>query len=371
MTTLRTRVGLRYALVVSCGLLVLGWLVHHEFIVEPELFRKYGIPEHETNATGELAEVVLYGSIPLSFLLGWLLVRNSLSPIQNLAEAVERFHPGNLGMRLPRTQNGDEVDRLSAAFNSMASQVEKGFQQVREFTLNASHELNTPLTLMRAQLEHALAQCPPGDSPHREWLHQQLDEVQRLGAIVESLSFLSRADAGLVRMERQQVRLHELVEECEEDTRILSESDAIAVSSEVVQVSVVGDRHRLRQLFLILADNAVKYNHPSGSIALRLSQAGEQVVFAITNTGPGLNTEFQTRVFDRFVRGPHPAARRVEGSGLGLSIARWIVDAHGGTIKVDSKPEGPTTFTVTLPLAAESERHSTHAPHPSRPGPPA
>lgn len=351
--TLRTRVGLRYALVVSCGLLILGWLVHHEFVVEPALFRKYGIPEHETNETGELAEVILYGSIPLSFLLGWLLVRNSLSPIHELAAAVERFHPGNLTLRLPRSQNGDEVDRLSAAFNAMASQVEKGFQQVRDFTLNAAHELNTPLTLMRAQLENALAQSPPGDATQREWLHQLLDEVQRLGAIVESLSFLSRADAGLIRMEVQRVSLHDLVSECEEDTRILGEADGLVVTAQTVAATVVGDRHRLRQLLLILADNAVKYNRPGGSIHMRLSLSGQEAVYEITNTGPGLPAELGARVFDRFVRGAHTPGRRVEGSGLGLSIAHWIVESHSGKLRVISRPEGPTTFNVTLPRAID------------------
>jgi len=355
MTTLRQRLALRYGMVVAICLLLLAGLTYHEFVQEPHMFRQLGIPEPAGSEFAEFTEIVLYGGVPLIFAFGWWFVRRSLKPIDDLARGVERFHAQNLQERLPRTLNGDEVDRLAAAFNTMAGRLEQSFQRVHEFTLHASHELKTPLTVMRAELETRLRDAGALPPVPREWAQSLLDEMQRLAHIVDSLTLLTKADAGLVTLERQSVLLADLVRECFEDAQILAEAYKVTVTLAACElVEVAGDRHRLRQLLLNLTDNAVKYNQPGGSVTLALRRVGEYAEITVANTGPGIPPELQARVFERFVRGPEAGRRAADGCGLGLTICQWIVQAHAGTIQVQSEPGRTTTFAVRLPLAHPS-----------------
>jgi signal transduction histidine kinase len=359
MTTLRQRLALRYGAVVAICLLLLAGLTYHEFVQEPHMFRQLGIQEPAGGEFAEFTEIVLYGAVPLIFALGWRFVRRSLKPIDDLARGVEQFHALNLQERLPRTLNGDEVDRLAAAFNTMAARLEQSFQQVHEFTLHVSHELKTPLTVMRAELETRLRDANALPPAQRDWAQSLLDEMQRLARIVDSLTLLTKADAGLVTLERKPVALEALVRECFEDAQILAEASEVTVTLAACEkVEVSGDRHRLRQLLLNLTDNAVKYNHPGGSVTLDLRHAGEFAEITVANTGPGIPPELQARVFERFVRGTEARSRVADGCGLGLTICQWIVRAHAGTIEVQSEPGQTTTFTVRLPRASAAGGHS-------------
>lgn len=349
--TLRRRLAYRYGSVVALCLLLLAGLAHHEFVHEPRLRREMGIPESPEFFWVEMAEVFFYGMIPVVFGLGWWSMRRSLNPINELARGVERIHAGNLHECLPRSNNGDEVDRLTEVFNEMTDRINGSFQQVREFTLHASHELKTPLTVMRAQLETAVRDQTLNPS-QRDWILAQLDEVQRLAAIVDSLTLLTKIDAGLVTLEHQPVRLDELVRECFEDAKILAEPQRIAVTlGDCEPVTILGDRHRLRQLLLNLADNAVKYNKPAGTLGFVLWHAGAVAVLEITNTGEGIPEELQGHVFDRFVRGSGARRMVVEGCGLGLTIAQWIARAHRGEITLVTDASGLTTARLSFPLA--------------------
>lgn len=350
MSTLQRRLALRYGLIVSVCLLALAWLSWHEFVQEPRQFRELGIQEPVGGAWAEVTEVFLYAGVPALFIFGWWFVRRSLKPLHDLARSVEEFHPRNLAARLPRTGNGDEVDRVAAAFNSMAERLEGAFRQIHDFTLHASHELKTPLTIMRIQLETMLRDEGRLSPQQVEWLECELNEVQRLSRIVDALNLLTKADAGLVELARQPVPLHELVRECFEDARILAEPHAVRVALlSCEDVLVPGDRDRLRQLLLNLTDNAIKYNHPGGSVSLTLRRDGDRAELAITNTGAGIPPELRERVFERFVRGEEARSRAIEGSGLGLSICRWIVQAHGGTIALLPGHGGETLACVRLP----------------------
>jgi signal transduction histidine kinase len=178
-----------------------------------------------------------------------------------------------------------------------------------------------------------------------------LDELHRLARIVDGLTLLAKADAGLISLKREPVNLTTLVHDGFEDLEILAESKGIRVTlNNCDDASVVGDADRLRQLLLNLADNAVKYNKPGGSICMDLKRNGSTAEFAITNTGPGIAPEAMPRVFDRFYRGDPAHNHDVDGCGLGLSIAQWIVTAHHGKIHVDSEPNRLTTVKVSLPV---------------------
>ena len=181
----------------------------------------------------------------------------------------------------------------------------------------------------------------------------QIDEIDRLTKIVDGLTLLTKADAGQVALHLEPLQLDELVRESFADANILAHPAGIRVSlSDCQETAIQGDRHRLRQLLLNLTDNAVKYNNPGGAVAISLRRAGAAAELRIANTGPGLPAELQPRVFERFFRGDASHNREVEGCGLGLSIAQWIVHAHGGTIQFASQPGQLTTVTVRLPLAA-------------------
>ena len=180
----------------------------------------------------------------------------------------------------------------------------------------------------------------------------QLDEIQRLAKIVDGLSLLTKADAGQVALNLETVQLDELARDNFADAQILAEPHGIKVELEKCDaISMRGDRHRLRQLLLNLADNAVKYNQPQGNVTMSLRRAENVAEFKIENTGAGIPPEKLPRVFDRFFRGDPAHENTIDGCGLGLSIAQWIVTAHGGTIHIESTPSTLTTVTVRLPVA--------------------
>jgi signal transduction histidine kinase len=350
--TIRKRLALRYALIVGACLLLLAGLVHHEFVTEPRQRKALGIPELPETLWGEYAEVFFYGMIPLVLTGGWWLMRRTLAPISKLAEAFEHINAGNLRQPLPRSAHKDEVDRLKEVFNSMAARLDESIQHIRHFTLHASHELKTPLTIMRIQLETMLQEEETLSPQQVEWLECELDEVQRLSKIVDALTLLTKADTGLVNLERKPVRLAELLHESFADAQILAEPNGVQVTlGEHEEAEVLGDRERLRQLLLNLTDNAIKYNRPGGRVTMALRKRDGAAEIEITNTGEGIPPALQPRVFERFVRGDEARSRAIEGCGLGLSICRWIVQAHSGAIQLSSEPGRSTTATVRLPLA--------------------
>ena len=350
--TLRRRIALRYSVIVGVCTLLLAGLAHHEFVVEPHVRRLLGQAKPSGSSWGEIAEIVFHALIPVVLVGGWWSMKRLLAPLDTLAAAVERIHAGNLNEPLPRTGTGDEIDRLTAVFNHTTARLHRSFQQVREFTLHASHELKTPLTVMRVQIESVLREGGPMPAAQRDALLVQLDEIQRLAHLVDSLTLLAKAESGSLQLQREPVPLDELVRELVEDLLILSEPAGLEVRPAACQSAVVlGDRHRLRQLLLNLADNAVKYNRPGGTVVLALTADASHATLRISNTGQGIPTAVQDKVFDRFFRTEDARHRGIEGSGLGLSVCRWIVGAHGGTIRLSSVPDAVTSVEVRLPLA--------------------
>lgn len=345
------RLATIYAWISVACLVLVGWLAYREFIAEPAEFAAMGLTDVHKDTQAELATVGFLALIPLLLGLGWWWMRRAFAPLGALAAALDAAQPHSLPQRLPRTMTGDEVDKLAAAFNDMTARLHESFQQIREFTLHASHELKTPLTVMRVQLETRLQDTKSLSPEDIEWLECELNEVLRLSNIVDSLTLLSKGEAGQVKLERKPVRLDELVRESFDDAKVLAEAQDVKVQlgdCDVVEFS--GDRHRLRQLLLNLADNAVKYNRPGGSVAMALRRHNGSAEIEITNTGEGISPELQPRVFDRFVRGDEARSRAIEGCGLGLSICKWIVQSHGGTIQLASDATRKTTALVRLPL---------------------
>ena len=349
--TISRRLGLGYGIISVVCLLATGWLGYHEFIEEPEEFSSLGltnIVHKDTRAEAFTVGVLVV--VPVLLAYGWWWTRRVLAPLRELALAAERIESHNLSLNLPRGTGSNEVDTLAAVLANMTNRLDASFQQMREFTLHASHELKTPLTVMRAQLESLHRERDLLPPEQNSWIEHQLDEVARLAKIVDSLSLLTKADAGLMELERNVVDFRALVLEAFENAAVLAESRAIRVTlGEVASAKIVGDRHRLRQLLLILIDNAVKYNRPEGSIHLSSSSWDGWVELHVTNEGDSVDEDLRQRVFDRFFRGEN-AIGKVAGCGIGLTIARWIALAHEGSIELRPGPPGSTTACVRLPV---------------------
>jgi len=345
---IRTRLTLWYAAILTVSLAVMGAGTYQEISEQLRHDHSKRIWEH---ALDETSEMVLYVGLPaivLGLLGGWWITRKALNPVTALTEAVEQKHDRNLRERLPGSGNGDELDRLTQVFNDMTSRLDNSFQRIREFTLHASHELKTPLTVMRGELETALGENTL-TAAQKELLLSQVDEIERLTRIVDGLSLLTKADTGQINLDFEPVRLDELVRESVADAKILGQPHSIQVSLSACEVTMVsGDRDRLRQMLLNLTDNAIKYNYPNGTVMVSLAHDNGFAELRIENTGPGISPELQPRVFERFFRGDASHSKTVEGCGLGLSIAQWIVVAHHGSIQFVSKPSEHTTVTVKL-----------------------
>ena len=351
--TIRARFTLWYAGVLFASLVLFSALLYHEWRGDAQAAATPGaVPEEGTVA--DLAEDLSLSAIPAALLGlagGWWLMRRALAPVAALTAAAERVNEGSLRTQLPRTGSGDELDRLTEVFNQMTARLADSFQRTREFTLRASHELKTPLTVLRGGCETTLREQTL-TAEQRENLLGEIDEIDRLAKIVDGLTLLTKADAGLIVLKDEPVPLDALVRDACADGEILAQPHGIRLSLDHCdEATVRGDHHRLRQVLLNLTDNAVKYNHPGGTVTLALRRHRDTAELTIANTGPGILPAQQARLFEPFFRGDTAPDHTVEGSGLGLTICRWIVTAHRGTLTISSNPGGLTTATVRLPLA--------------------
>jgi signal transduction histidine kinase len=348
--TIRARLTLWFAVVLTASLLVMSI---GTFLEISEQLQYSHRRSPDASAVDETSEMIFEAGLPavlLGLLGGWWLMRRALAPVADLTQAVEKVHDRNLSERLPRSGNGDELDRLTEVFNGMTARLDGSFQHIREFTLHASHELKTPLTILRGEMETALHD-ERSSASQRERLASQIDEIERLTKIVDGLTLLTKADAGQIALKAEPVRLDELVRESFADAKILAQPHGIEARLEQCdEVTVTGDRHRLRQLLLNLTDNAVKYNRPGGTVKFSLLRESSDAGLYISNTGVGLAPDLQARVFERFFRGDASHNNTVEGCGLGLSIVQWIVNAHRGEIDFVSNPNELTTVSVRLPM---------------------
>jgi len=347
---IRTRLTFWYATILIGSLIVIGIGTFQEIAEQLQDDHRRHFWENALDETGEMLLFVGLPAVIFGLFGGWWITRKALAPVSALTNAVEKVHDSNLSEQLPRTGNGDELDRLTEVFNAMTARLDNSFQRIREFTLHASHELKTPLTVLRGELEMALNNESLSAS-QREKISGQIDEIERLAKIVDGLTLLTKADAGQIKLNFEPLQLGELVRESFADAKILAQSRNVQVNLMACEeIKISGDRHRLRQLLLNLTDNAVKYNFSGGRIDFSLHQTNGFAELKIENTGMCVAKELQSRVFDRFFRGDASHSNKIDGCGLGLSIAQWIVTAHNGNIQFVSEPNQVTTVSVKLPI---------------------
>ena len=297
--------------------------------------------------------LILPFGVLAAYAIGSLVARRALGPVAQITNEVREITDGTgLHRRLPTSMVKDELGRLADTLNQMISRLERSFTALRRFTADASHELKTPLTVLKAGVERALT-TPKMPPESLAALEEAMDEINRMTELVDALLTLARADEGLVRLHQEPVDLRALILETEETGELLAEPAGIAVSADapVDPVIVPVDGSRIRQLVMNLLTNAVKYTPAGGRVRLWLEREDGRVRFGVSDTGIGIAPGDLPHIFDRFWRADSARTRTGErpGVGLGLAICKWIAEAHGGTIEVQSRPGRGTTFSVTLP----------------------
>ncbi len=283
---------------------------------------------------------------------GGLLARRALKPVDRMAETARRISAEHLAARIEDAGGNDELSRLARTLNEMLERLDTSFAQIRQFSADASHELQTPLTILKGEIEVALRN-PRSPEEYVRVLRSALEEIDRVARLVEGLLLLARADAGVLRLDLQPLDLAGLIEDVVAQTGVLAEKNGVRLALEEIEpIPVRGDADRLRRLVLNLIDNGIKYTPPGGGVTVSLRREEGNAALRIKDTGTGIPPEEQEKIFQRFYRTSEGRARN-EGSGLGLCIARSIAAAHGGSIKIESVPGQGSTFTVLLPTSPE------------------
>ena len=362
---IRSRLAVWTAFFLTVELIVFGigsgWVIYNEQL---EAFREIrGQPSSPIVIRKETAELVFdltsayLTALPAAALFAafgvWWITRKSLKPLQDVADAAEQIHAKALDQRLPQPPAQDEIGRLVQVLNATFDRLERSFAQATRFSSDASHELNTPLTIMRGEIESAL-KTQVNNPEIESLLSGLLDQTQHLSAIAEKLLLLSRADAGALILNRRNVELSAMCQDLVEDAQVLGMRCKITADAEISQGIVVrADQSYIRQALLNLLDNAIKYNVESGAISLSLKKSGSLALFRIANTGPEIPKDREARIFERFYRADPSRTFDVVGSGLGLSICREIALAHGGNIWLERQEPGWTAFVLALPCPDE------------------
>lgn len=286
---------------------------------------------------------------------GYFLAKHALSPVERMARRAHEINAEHLSARLDVENPHDELGRLAGAFNDTLARLERSFEQLRRFTSDASHELRTPLTAIRSVGEVGLRER--GSPEHyRDVIGSMLEEAGRLTRLVESLLAISRADSGQIQLTRTGIAVLPFVREVVSLLDVLAEEKEQSLSVEGDETArIQADRAILRQILINLFDNAIKYSPAGGRISIRvLPAAGQTVSVEVEDSGPGISPEHRDRVFDRFYRVDEGRSRDAGGAGLGLAIAKWGAEAHGGLLELVCPPEGGCIFCLSLPAATET-----------------
>lgn len=326
------------------------------------------VSRSEERVREELSEVlaVLIFGLPLVVALaavgGYLLARRALVPIDHLASEARRITAERLHERLTVPNQRDEIGRLTAVINEMVARLESSFDQLRRFTADSSHELRTPLAVVRGIGEAAVAERRT-PTEYEEAIGSMLEEVDRMSNLVDTLLRLSHGDAGTIRLSRASFDLGQLAREVAASLGILAEERRQTLAFDVTTgVTVSADRLVLREAVTNVLDNAIKYSPAGSTVAIRVQRLRDQAILTISDEGPGIPPEHRQRIFHRFFRVDEARSRDRGGAGLGLAIAKWAVEIHGGQITVGGRPGGGSEFRIVLPdveSAAATERQKT------------
>jgi heavy metal sensor kinase len=300
--------------------------------------------------------------IPMTLLLasagGYFLARKSLGPVVAMSSQAGRIGAANLHERLAVQNERDELGHLATSFNNLLDRLSQSFERQQRFMADASHELRTPVAIMRGEAEVALSRKGRSAEEYRESLDALHHEAERLTQIVEDLFTLTRADAGQYPIQSREFYLDELIAECVHSARTLALAKKISLHfEEPAESPIHADESLIRRMILNVLDNAIKYTREGGRVTVTCRRAADEYALSVMDTGPGIPDEMQPRIFERFFRADKARSHSGSndgGAGLGLSISRWIAEAHHGRLELTRSDPSGSTFTAYLPAAQSS-----------------
>jgi heavy metal sensor kinase len=313
-------------------------------------------PMHETLEALDRFRLLLLFTAPLLLVAasagGYWLSTRALAPVDEISRTAQRISIENLADRLPVSQTGDQLQRLAETLNAMFSRLEAAVRRITQFTADASHELRAPVSLIRTTAEVAVQRRDRTAGEYLEALEEILAESERTSQVVDSLMLLARADSGKETLECAPADASAIVREAADQGGKLARTHALkfAASLPKAPVPIQADSGALRRVLLILVDNAVKYTPRGGSLKLNLETSKDLAIISVSDTGIGIAKADVPHIFDRFWRADKARSREEGGAGLGLSIAKWIVEMHRGSIDVESELGKGSTFQVRVPL---------------------
>ncbi|MEP6783533.1 MAG: ATP-binding protein [Acidobacteriota bacterium] len=287
--------------------------------------------------------------ITLAVIMGPVLAGWALAPLVRLARHAQSISIDQLQARLPLRGTDDELDRVAAAFNQALERLERSIGEMRQFTAALAHELRTPLAVLRGQAEIALTAATLSPAQTRERIASQIDEYDRLTRLINQILTLARAESGEIAMAASRIDLSAIATAVGDQVEALADAKGIHLSMEIAPaVFVRGDAGWIERLLLILLDNAIKFTSAGGDVAISLRTVDDRVVLAVRDSGVGISAAALPHVFEAFYRGDASLSRSTEGAGIGLALAKWIVDAHGATIEAVSTPQQGSRFSVYM-----------------------
>ncbi len=311
---------------------------------------------HPESELLENIRIALGWLVPFTILLasagGYFLARKSLAPVADMTSQADRIGESTIHDRLPIQNPQDELGRLAATFNRLLDRLDLAFERQRRFIADASHELRTPVAILMGESEVALSQDARSTAEYRESLSILHHEARRLSRVVDDMFTLSRADAGQYPVTPREFYLDELASDCVQSLRSLAAAKSISLSIySPSELPIVADESLIRRMLLNLFDNAIKYTPSGGAVSVSINSLPDAAEISIIDNGPGIPPEFQSRIFERFFRADQARTRANSGSGagLGLSIAKWIAEAHHGTIELARSDSVGSVFTARIP----------------------
>ncbi len=305
------------------------------------------------NALGKFL-VILLVSVPILLILsafgGYFFVKRAFFPVKKIVKTVKRITAENLSHRVEPINSKDEIGELAETFNDMISRLEKSFEHIKQFSSDVSHELKTPLTAVKGEIEVTLRRNRKKDE-YKKTLKSLLEDIDKLEEIIENLFLLSRMDSENLKFLPKKFALEETLLEAFEDMETIAKKKKVhLILKNIQEMEMKGESTLIKRVFTNLINNAIKYTPEGGKIEISLKKAGGFAKFIVQDTGIGIPQEEIPHIFDRFYRVEKARSREAGGSGLGLAIVKWIVEAHKGKIEVTSEAGEGSIFIVSFPF---------------------
>jgi heavy metal sensor kinase len=305
--------------------------------------------EETVNSFLEGLAWLIPSGVLLAAIASWFMAGKALEPVAALGKAASEIVVSRLDRRLPIQGTNDELDQLAIQFNDTLARLEKAVDEMKQFTASISHELRTPLAVLRGEAEVALMQTSSPEQ-YRRVLASQLEEFEKLTRMINQLLTLARAESGEVEIAQETVDLSAMAQKLTEDLEPVASSKNLTLScNSAPSVTVCGDTGWLERVVLNLLDNAIKFTPAGGHVNVRVSQNGHSATLEVQDDGIGIPNEALPHIFERFYRSDPSRSDRAEGAGLGLSLVKWAVDQHHGSIEVESTPDKGSRFRMKLP----------------------